>query len=120
MSFNLIKGKGKLPVPYEVVERHPCPFYGFNGMSDFLADQAGNQCAIITKRHSPCMMETAGDTPNWNLCPIRQGSSDEDMKRLESFAEGTKVFPREFRPPKAKNWEGIPLKNWMSYVLNKK
>ncbi len=120
MLFGLIKNKGKLPAPYLQVKRHPCPFYGFNGMFGPLRDSEGNQCALITESYSPCRMEMDGKEPDWNLCPIHQNSSEEQLGALEKFAKREKIFPDEFHPPGARSWEGIPLSDWMNYILDKK
>ena len=122
MSFGLIKSKGKLPAPYLEVERHPCPFYGFNGMFRFgdMMDSEGNQCALITDSYSPCQMEMDGDEPNWNLCPIKQATPKKYLRRFEESAKRKRAFPREFNPPEQSSWKGIPLSDWMDYVLDRK
>ena len=97
--------------PYFEVGRPHCPFYGFNGMFDFFTDSKENQCGLITERYSTCQMEIVEDNPNWHECPL---NTEENRKKLEELAKkGAKVFPREFHPPKAKQWKGIPLKDWI-------
>lgn len=56
-----------------------CPFYGralftsFAGAPDrprfLLIDSRGNQCALVTDAHSPCMLEIAGQPVEWRDCP---------------------------------------------------
>ena len=105
--------------PYFEIERPPCPFYGFNGISGSLMDTEGNHCAL-RRDYRPCVMEINEEEPNWNLCPIRQNFLEGRGKKLEEVAGKIQVFPREFRPPKDKPWKGISLKDWMNSRLNKK
>ena len=95
-----------------------CPFYGFhrmgNGMDVMFLDQDGNECAL-DRDYSPCRMETGGETPNWERCPLNAGENVKKVRRLIPIAI---VFPNEFRPlgERAESWGGIPLKDWMAYV----
>lgn len=34
-----------------------------------LLDTQGNQCALVTYRHAPCMMEVDGQSIDWRECP---------------------------------------------------
>lgn len=104
--------------PYFEVERPPCPFYGFHATPNFLVDQKGNQCALITDSYSPCQMEMGEEEPNWELCPLRRDDI-EILRSLGESAKTAKAFPREFHPPKLRQWEGIPLTEWVDYVSNK-
>jgi hypothetical protein len=47
-----------------------CPFYGkaASEMFTILSPTGGNQCALITGRHSPCVMELAGKAPELANC----------------------------------------------------
>lgn len=64
-----------------------CPFYGrslfrgTDGAHPFFAGTAGNQCALITDAHSPCVMETIqGKPPDWSGCvrnPERNGTGSQ-------------------------------------------
>jgi len=49
-----------------------CPFYGKHATDHFpLIDQHGNQCAIIVRSYSPCVMEvTLGRAPEMRACPL--------------------------------------------------
>lgn len=58
-----------------------CPFYGhaiFLAPSStqrpsppfILFGQRGNQCAIVTTSHAPCLMEMEGKKPDWIWCPL--------------------------------------------------
>lgn len=84
------------PKPYYERARHPCPFYGFNGMYGRLMDQNGNQCALLRESHSPCQMEVEGNTPNWENCPFNNDLSRRDIERE---APKVRAFPKEFWPP---------------------
>lgn len=108
--------KKKSLEPYSDVERPACPFYGFNEMYGSLMDSKGNQCALITDSFSPCKMEMTEENPNWHECPLNTEGS---RKKLEEVAGRMQAFPREFHPIKSKHWEGIPLTDWMNYILNK-
>lgn len=53
-----------------------CPFYGHSMFFNIvlpprflLIDSGGNQCALITDAHSPCMLEINGQEVEWRLCP---------------------------------------------------
>ena len=111
--MSLLKRKSKEIKPYTPVERPPCPFHGFSAMSGgVMMDSEGNQCALETKSYHPCGMKTAGDKPYWSDCPF---NTEENRKKLQGDLEKVRVFPREFRPQKAK-WDGILLKDWMIYM----
>jgi len=54
-----------------------CPFYG-RSMQTALAvkpalfvlfDSRGNQCALVTDAHSPCLLEIEGRPVEWRECP---------------------------------------------------
>ena len=47
-----------------------CHFYGKAIGAARLIDTHGNQCALITERHSPCQMEIANRTPDETTCPL--------------------------------------------------
>jgi len=97
--------------------RPPCPFYGFDATFDVLVmnDSGGDQCALKTDSYSPCQMEIVGDTPNWFVCPL---NTDKNRRRLERSLEKIRVFPREFRPAKARSWRGISLEIWVRHITN--
>jgi hypothetical protein len=55
-----------------------CPFYGYAmfrlgsmaGAFPFvLIPSHGNQCALVTDSHSPCILQTNGDPVEWSVCP---------------------------------------------------
>lgn len=106
-----LKRKDKEIRPY--VLRPDCAFHGFSGMSDVMMDSGGNQCALKTDSYSPCQMEMRGNKPYWSECPF---NTEENRKYIEENPEKVKVFPRELRPPKAKSWDGISLKDWMRHI----
>ncbi|HTB10968.1 MAG TPA: hypothetical protein VK752_05330 [Bryobacteraceae bacterium] len=50
-----------------------CPFYGkYAGMTTTaIVEQLGNQCAIIVRSYSPCVMETSlGVEPDASKCEL--------------------------------------------------
>jgi hypothetical protein len=102
--------------PYIEKQRHPCPFYGFNGSFGMMVDQEGNQCALLTNSYSPCRMEVNKQTPNYSKCSF---NNEENNKALEKIANKMQIFPREFSPPNQKSWDGIKLRQWMDYLLKK-
>lgn len=100
--------------PYTPVERTRCAFYGFSLRGKLMTDSKGNQCALKTESYDPCQMEIAGNEVRWSSgCPF---NTEENRKYIEENSEKVRVFPREFRPPKAKSWDGISLKIWMDYI----
>ena len=109
----------KLPTPYIEKERHPCPFYGFSGMSKLMFDTGKNQCALITDSYSTCQMEVQQQEPNWYKCHMNNLDtlSDEEFNSLKEQYKNIIVFPEEFHPPDTESWDGISLKDWMAYVL---
>lgn len=36
---------------------------------DLLPNEGSNQCALVTRAHSPCIMRIAGLEPDWDKCP---------------------------------------------------
>jgi hypothetical protein len=34
-----------------------------------LLDTRGNQCALVTDKHAPCMLEIDGEAVEWSDCP---------------------------------------------------
>jgi len=106
------------PLPYEHIPRYKCPFYGFSHpFFKGIMDQYGNQCSLITGSYSPCQMEFAKQTPEWEKCPfINKGNGEE----LETIKKTFHVFPREFRPPSSREWAGISFQDWFDYVMDEK
>jgi hypothetical protein len=54
-----------------------CPFYGralFSHMilpvKFILLDTKSNQCAIVTDKHSPCLLELNHEDVEWRDCPL--------------------------------------------------
>lgn len=117
--FKLAKvNSGKLK-PYFEKSRPACPFYGFHlALERFnaMVDQKGNECALVDG-YKPCQMEIQKLIPCWNNC---SSYSSKDIENLKKIEEKVQVFPKEFRPPKARSWTGIKLKDWMQYIQNKK
>ena len=102
-------------VPERPAPRPPCPFYGFSGVGGFLVDTKGNQYAILVRRHCPCEMEMQHFTPEWKRCHlVTVGAKAAWIKRLKD--EQVQVFPDEFRPKGAKEWEGIDFGRWFKHV----
>lgn len=107
-----------LKQPYRDTQRHPCPFYGFNGMFGNFFDQKGNQCGLLRDSYSPCQMDPSGERSNWEECSLNNPMSREFF---EENASRIKIYPEEFWPRdregvKAQSWEGITLKQWMDYI----
>lgn len=53
-----------------------CPFYGRSMFINavwppriLLIKSHGNQCALVTDAHAPCLMEINGDPIEWRECP---------------------------------------------------
>jgi len=111
MRFSL-KRKDKEIRPY--VLRFDCPFYEFTNLFDAMIDFRDNQCGLKSGLYgNPCQMKNAGDKPNWSRCPF---NTEKNRKKIEGDLEKIRVFPREFRPQKAKSWDGIPLEIWMRHI----
>jgi len=112
-----LKRKDKEIKPYFEVERTHCPFRGFHygGIPNVFLDSDGNQCALKIRSYSPCQMEMAGDEPNWSECYF---NTEKNREKLAGILETTRVFPREFRPPKIKSWKGISLMSWIKYITD--
>lgn len=102
--------------PYTQKERPPCPFYGFDGETNFFIDTSGNQCAM-TGTYTPCQREMENLRPCWKECAL---NTAENRKNLKEISKIIRVFPDDFQPPKALEWEGVSLKKWMRYFKNKK
>ena len=54
-----------------------CPFYGYSMIAQSattvgpvftLVSSHGNQCGVITGRHSPCYLEAEGKRVEWREC----------------------------------------------------
>ncbi len=105
--------------PYFEKNRHACPFYGFHmAFEGFNAmiDQSGNQCALIKDSYSPCQMEIQNLAPCWKKCSFATSDNIDLLNKIEKIVI---VFPDEFRPPGAKSWRGITMKQWIEYMKNK-
>ena len=79
-------------------------------------DLKGNACALIIENHAPCQMESVQHKmPDWDECPYNPGgvrlSLDEAVSQL-------RIYPQEFWPLNAIEWEGISFKDWLDF-LNK-
>lgn len=35
-----------------------------------LLQQGGNQCGLVTTKHSPCIMERGSEPVEWSVCPL--------------------------------------------------
>lgn len=53
-----------------------CPFYGralyahmVLPLKFLLLNTMGNQCALVTDSHAPCVMEIDGREVEWSQCP---------------------------------------------------
>lgn len=114
--FNLSKKSPNSLKPITRKPRHRCPFYGFHysGFQKVFMDSEGNQCAIIMQAYAPCKMEFRGQTPDWDKCPFNNWRNREI---LESIKDSAMVFPKELWPKGEKKWDGIPLDEWMEYVM---
>jgi hypothetical protein len=97
--------------------RHRCPFYGFRygGAPNIFMDSEGNQCALMMKSYSPCKMEFNAQTPDWNKCPFNNEKNREALENIKQFAM---IFPEEFTPEEKSSWAGMPLKEWINYVMS--
>ena len=95
--------------------RHKCLFYGFySAMSmKIFSDSGGNQCALA-EGYSPCQMEMKEETPDWDKCPF---NNEEAKHAIEKIMTSHKIFPEEFKPEGKSTWTGMPLKEWMDYVM---
>ena len=111
INYDVFMKEDKEIRPY--VLRSDCAFQGFSGMSDVMMDSGGNQCALKIDSYSPCQMEMRGNKPSWSECPF---NTEKNRKYIEENSEKVRVFPRECRPPKAKKWDGILLKDWMRHI----
>ncbi len=67
-----------------------CPFYGIairvihTGPCVIAMESHGNQCALMTDAHSPCVMEISGQTVNWRGCPR---NPDGPSRPMPEFAQ---------------------------------
>lgn len=112
MMPSLTKDKNGKLQPYSEKKRTKCPFYGFN---NYGKDSEGDQCALIANAHIPCQREIRQEKPVWNKCFL---NTEENRDSLAKILEKVKVFPKEFRPPEARSWGGIYLKDWANYILD--
>ena len=109
-----LKPVRELPKP-----RLKCPFYGFYGAFRLgnwvmIDTDGGNACAL-TQKHSPCRMEMAHEPPNWNTCPTYNHPGN--IADITQVVYRPIVFPREFMPVGAGTWKGMPVKEWVRYIL---
>jgi len=95
-------------------DRYRCPFYGFHAAGGGLFDSEGNQCALVGG-HSPCRMELAGQTPDWDECTTF--NYGDNVAKLEEVADSLVAFPMEFRPEEIRSWKGVPFRAWRKYVM---
>jgi hypothetical protein len=59
-------------------ESRNCPFYGHSLVAIgriLLANQHGNQCALLVDSYSPCRREIAGEPVEWRGCPVLRSVS---------------------------------------------
>lgn len=107
--------------PSEVVDRPPCPFFGFFLGPGVLLDQRGNQCALLTDHYSPCTMSIRGETPNWIRCD-HDGRPETDLDKARLIRKlkqnDFKVCAREFWPKGQQSWEGLPFEQWFEHVCS--
>ena len=108
--LSLIKKEKAELKPYFEKKRNPCPFYGFHILLGNLIDQDGNRCALITTSYSPCQMEVAKKTPEWNKCPF---NTEENRNKLVNNLKNAQTFPKEFK-------HGIKFSDWAEYILKNK
>ena len=119
--FRYFFGKGKKEQeqeqeeirPFIEQERTGCPFYGFAAFQGVMLDQVGNQCALITSSYSPCKMIMESKFPEWRHCSL---NNSEEKETLEKVLDSFRIFPKEFKDPNKKEWEGIPLRTWVEYI----
>ena len=95
-------------------KKHPCPFYGFymSLRRGVMADQSGNQCALITDSYAPCTREMDGEAPDWANCLF---NLEPNAAALEELARTVAVFPKVSSSPEPN--KGIPLKDWKTKFL---
>ena len=103
------KAKSNTLDPLYEREQHPCPFYGMAMGEGYFLDTNGNQCALISGRHSPCKMELDGEKPNWYNC---SHNNSEIILDLMNRNPPIKIFPDELK-------KGINFKEWYEYVMGK-
>ena len=112
MKFLPIKRKKELEL-VTLKQRYDCPFYGFHAAREMLIDSEGNQCALITKRYSPCQMGIRDQIPSWSECPF---NTEESRRAISEYSGSFRVFPEELFPKGKESWEGISLTEWLAYV----
>ena len=104
----------KLKPVYEK-QRPLCPFYGFHHFNGNFMDQKGNQCAIAGG-YTPCELDIHGFNPDLDQCPHR---SEEGITSLKKVSDNLRVFPKEFWPDGAREFNGISFSQWYEYVMKK-
>jgi len=100
---------------YAQLRRPPCPFYGFNMSDNIMRDSRGRQCALITGYYGRCQMEMVRDKPSWHNCSL---NTQENRNKITRNLDKIRVFPREFRPANAKEWDGMSLMSWVKYIID--
>jgi len=112
---------------YNLMERHPCPFYGFESMYEIdakncensrqiMKDKGGDQCALATIINSDklyCSMESIKNKPNWATCEF---NTKENREKIGKNLDKIMVFPKEFEPANKESWSGLPLRIWIRHV----
>ena len=82
-------------------------FMGFMRLKGFLFILVGNQCALVTKRLSPCHLKRDGSDVNWDNCDF---NNLEVKTFLEKNEDKITVYPDEFP-------DGISLIHWIKYIM---
>ncbi len=108
----LYKRKDREIKPYAPVERTRCAFYGFIRVFGSMIDTKRNHCGFKAGLYSSCYRKKVGEEPDWSGCVF---NAEEYEWRMDGISKKTRVYPKEFRPGKAR-WEGIPLEIWMDYI----
>lgn len=103
-------------ISHTTKQRPLCPFYGFSRMFDSFYDSKNNQCGFVNS-YLPCQMEILDKSLNWNECIYNLKDSKNNLNKKFNFVG---VFPSEFRFPNSMNGHGIPLLDWMKYILEQK
>jgi len=118
--FHLLKRKEEAQTAESEVippyEGPKCPFYGFVGCGNFYMENKGNACAL-TGEHRPCRMETAGDAPEWDKCPVF--NHEKNAPAVAKLMDDITVAPDAFWPKGASSWPGMQLRTWFEHVMNR-
>lgn len=100
---------------YAQLEEHDCPFYGFGTMGNSMVEVGRGQCAL-DESSGLCQMEMWKTTPDWLACPL---NTRMNRIAIEMGSEDIRVFPKEYYPPGAGAWVGIPLVDWIRRTIGR-